>query len=151
MRCGSRSRRCTQRRALCVTSSRVTAARRPCVHRPLSRREPSRRGVAVDIDLQHQLEYSGNTVPLSTPTRSLGSSLVLTVSLAVTAAWSGCAPSPGAGPSRTPTAETKPEPAPSVAPDGGAGGRIFDKWYEGKAFKPDDANTPPPDGSGGPL
>jgi mono/diheme cytochrome c family protein len=101
--------------------------------------------------LQHQVGYAGTTVPLSNTIRSLGSSLALTASLAVTAAWFGCAPSPGAGPSRTPTAETKPEPAPSAAPDGGAGGRVFDKWYEGKTFKPDDAKTPQPDGSGGPL
>jgi hypothetical protein len=118
---------------------------------------------------------------MSTRTRVVSRARALLVMLTITSAegaLQGCAPpaperpiddpsvpsrsAPGgaAGPASTPAGVTASAatatPAASAAPvaapaDGGAGGRLFDKWYEGKSFKPDDAKTPAVDGSGGPF
>lgn len=47
--------------------------------------------------------------------------------------------------------EVSAEPAPPPAPDDALGGRLFDRWYQGKDFAPDDAKTPHIDGRGGPF
>lgn len=99
----------------------------------------------------------------------------MTMASAGGALWGGCAPQASVGPnnerslqtaeptevaagpaSATPASAATAEPAASgapgsTAPDGGAGGRLFDKWYEGKSFKPDDGKTPAADGTGGPF
>lgn len=68
--------------------------------------------------------------------------------------WSGCASSAPAGesPAPEPTASAAPAPSASAAAGvGELGGRLFDKWYDGKPFKPDDGKTPAADGTGGPF
>ncbi|NUP09177.1 MAG: hypothetical protein HOW73_24265 [Polyangiaceae bacterium] len=71
--------------------------------------------------------------------------LLVTLTSAAFAAWAGCAPA-APGPSEAPVSSASAAPSVSTdAParaDGGLGGRIFDKWYEGTSFKPDDAKTP---------